>query len=112
MRVRATIVTWFEDRRYGFAKPEAAGTQDIFIGANHFIGGSPYVGARIECDIVENEEKRNSRGSNIRVLSSSPEAAHPVARPPVTPVVEAPVDRSAKLRSRSKHERLRDDLEE
>ena len=111
MRVSATIIKWSPGETYGFAKPEH-GTRDIFLRASAFILGAPYVGARIECEVEPDFSKRNDRAENIHVVSGPIERVRPAPGPPKpsarAPAVEPPTDRTAKIHSRSKHERLRD----
>jgi cold shock CspA family protein len=66
--VRASIVKWFADRRYGFAKPAQAGSHDVYIHADQFIAGIPYVGACIEYEIAPSAGGKRARATNISAL--------------------------------------------
>lgn len=70
--MRATVVKWFDSRGFGFAKPEAVGSVDLFVHATDFpdaVRRSVCEGMVIHCDLATTGDTRRPRATNVVVLS-------------------------------------------
>jgi cold shock CspA family protein len=68
---RATIVKWFDDRGFGFAKPDAAGSVDLFVHASDFpddVRHTLHEGMIIHCDAAIGDAAKRPRAVNVSVI--------------------------------------------
>lgn len=68
---RATIVKWFDERGFGFAKPDTAGSVDLYVHATDFtndVRPTVHEGMIIHCDAATGAAAKRPRAINVHVL--------------------------------------------
>ncbi len=69
-RERGTIARWFDERGFGFVRPDDCMSEDVFVHITGFAGNArPDIGMRVEFEI--GEDRGRTKAVNVQVLGAN-----------------------------------------
>ena len=67
--VKGEIVSWFDDRDFGFIKQDDIAFGDIFVHRNQIVRGAPRRGARVSFRVETRGPRKRQVANSVEVLS-------------------------------------------
>lgn len=68
MREQGTIIKWFDDRGYGFIKPDDVSAEDVFLHQRQIVTGIPREGATVDYSVAARGQRNRPTADDAKVL--------------------------------------------